>query len=55
MITRSEAATVADEIVGARVTHAETHAGVLVVELFHRGNDDGWQLAVPAWEKLVAE
>jgi hypothetical protein len=39
-MTRAEAAALAEAIQGARVEDARVVAGVLILELFHRGTDD---------------
>ncbi len=40
-MTREEAARVADDIAGAQVAAVKVEGGVLVIEFFHRGTDDG--------------
>jgi hypothetical protein len=47
VITRDQGDHLADELHGARVIAVERVAGVLVLELGHRGTDDGtWRLAI---------
>lgn len=40
-MTRAEAVELAEAIHGATVKDARLQAGVLILELFHRGTDDG--------------
>lgn len=55
MLTRKEARDLVDAIHGAHVESAELVAGVIVLELFHRGTDDGARRVVFAINRATAD
>lgn len=55
MITREKAALMADRIHGARVEEAKVEGGVLVLELFPHGTDDGAYRIVVSLASVVVD